>query len=709
MPDPTLGKTINKKYVLRDVLGAGGMGVVYRAAQLDAAGEEVREVAVKMIRRELSEDSRHDIAKRFHKEVRAAAQLRGPNIVSAYDFGTSEDDELYYVMPLVSGPTLRAILDEHAPLPPERAIRIAEQICQALREAHDLPKPVVHRDLKPANVFVERWPEGIWVRVGDFGIAKILGDDTSGVTHSGVSPGTPRYMAPEQCRGDEVDARSDLYALGVILFEMLTGKPPFGGDQLSIMYQHENRPPPSLPEAVPEELRYLVGRLLAKSRDERPSSASQVIEELEAMAATVAQPFRTKPVQSVKAGKAGRLPSTWNRAAGGDKTPARPPGRIRRSSWLRMGLAGLAVSAAGAALLTYGPARQGILDRLFASGQTKKIRDTGSSTALSGIAVLDFHNQKPKDLDNDWMCGALQTAFSTELGKVKSLRVYSRESMEAAAPSGNVTMEVARGLGASKFISGSFAVHGGKIRVDARLVDTATGMQEGAESIEGGLDEFFDLQKQLALRMLTQLPVKVSEVERAAIAKANPSENKSLALDAYKNLLQGEGLGEEEDEPEGAAEPRSGPTSSRRPSLLELFGVGVALAAEDPNAAPRGPGDARASNPREEVELTLENYRRALEGGDLDSIGKARGKLSDSQRDGLKKYFENAEKLQVKFSAVEIEEIDPSRFRVSYVRHDKFADRRTGETVSLEVRMENAVIRKGEQWIVASKKALAKP
>ena len=256
------------------------MGVVYRAVQLDARGEEVRDVAVKMVLPELMADSGLIYSKRFLRKVRAAAQLRGPNSVTVHDFGQSEAGYLYYVMEWVHGPTLKEILRRVCSLPTDQAVAIGTQICEALHEAHRLAQPIVHRDLKPANVFVERWPDGLWVKVDDFGIAKVVGEDASGLTQTGASPGTPRYMAPEQCLGTAVDGRSDLYALGVVLYETLTGRTPFSGEPMSVMYQHQHTPPPPLPATVPEALCRLIERLLAKSPDERPRDASLVREEL---------------------------------------------------------------------------------------------------------------------------------------------------------------------------------------------------------------------------------------------------------------------------------------------------------------------------------------------------------------------------------------------------------------------------------------------
>lgn len=163
-------------------------------------------------------------------------------------------------------------------------MRIASQLCEALAEAHSLPAPVVHRDLKPPNIFVEQRQGQDWVKIGDFGIAKVLSEHTVGLTQVGQSsPGTS-YMAPEQWRGTGEDGRTDLYALGIIMYEMLTGRPPFASSTVeALMHQHLSVPPPPLPTTIPANLRALVEYLLAKAPQDRPDSAAQIYDALAAI------------------------------------------------------------------------------------------------------------------------------------------------------------------------------------------------------------------------------------------------------------------------------------------------------------------------------------------------------------------------------------------------------------------------------------------
>ena len=266
------------------------MGEVYRAEQLDTEGQALRDVALKMIRPEHVSDA--NFASRFSREVRVATRLRSPHTVTVYDVGQGEDGQLFFSMELIEGPTLRELLNTHGSLPLERAVPIVQQICLALSEAHGLAEPIIHRDLKPANIFVEQQHGHDWVKVGDFGIAKVLSEHTSGLTQTGMSPGTPRYMAPEQWRGKALDGRADLYAVGIMLYELLLGQPPFGvdGDPTSLMYKHLEEVPPALPAMVPVGIRGVVEQLLAKEPAERLPDALSVSAALESSLAALQQP-----------------------------------------------------------------------------------------------------------------------------------------------------------------------------------------------------------------------------------------------------------------------------------------------------------------------------------------------------------------------------------------------------------------------------------
>jgi serine/threonine-protein kinase len=283
--------TIAGKYRLLSVLGEGGMGVVYRAEQLDATGAPMREVALKMLRAEVLKDP--EFSKRFMREARVAARINSPNSVMLFESATTDDGQLFYSMELVNGPTLADVLQKSPTLPLERALRIVCQICEVLAIAHNLPEPVVHRDLKPENIFLEQdWGGEERIKVGDFGIAKLLSQQQSQLTTSDISPGTPWYMAPEQWKSEPVDGRADLYALGVIAYEMLAGSPPFSSKEgpLGLMYQHLHAAPPPLPDSVPPDVQQAIHQLLAKTPAERPGDPIAVRRAFQAALVRLAQP-----------------------------------------------------------------------------------------------------------------------------------------------------------------------------------------------------------------------------------------------------------------------------------------------------------------------------------------------------------------------------------------------------------------------------------
>jgi serine/threonine-protein kinase len=217
--------------------------------------------------------------KRFEREARATADLLHPNTVRVFDYGATEDGLLYYVMELLEGETLGEHVDRLGPLPPARAVHIMGQAARALAEAHE--RGIVHRDVKPDNIFLTSLGgEHDFVKVIDFGIAKITSDTEAGMTGTGFLLGTPLYMSPEVLGGEQADARSDVYALGAVLYFLLCGKPPFDGDSpSSVILGHLSRTPlsPSIYLRTPlsEELEEIVMRALRKDPKERYTSATE--------------------------------------------------------------------------------------------------------------------------------------------------------------------------------------------------------------------------------------------------------------------------------------------------------------------------------------------------------------------------------------------------------------------------------------------------
>jgi serine/threonine-protein kinase len=317
-PDPYIGQTIRGVYFVQQRIGAGGMGVVYKATHvtLDVP------VALKILKKALLADA--SVVQRFHREARAASRLRHPNVIGVTDFGQTDDGALFMAMEHVAGKSLARAIAEESPLSEARVVRIGSQILSALEEAH--ANQILHRDLKPENVMLEsRREEPDLVKVLDFGIAKIQmpGEGQSTLTQAGLVCGTPGYMSPEQWSGEQLDARSDLYAVGVILYEMLTGKTPFDvTTPMELLRKHLTERPvaPSLrrpDRPMSLDLELLVMRALSVNREERPSSAAEM------RGALLACELLPEAAEEAPAGP----PKTVFL-----ETPASPPGASARST-----------------------------------------------------------------------------------------------------------------------------------------------------------------------------------------------------------------------------------------------------------------------------------------------------------------------------------------------------------------------------------------
>ncbi len=280
--DALIGSEIAGRFTISAKIGEGGMGAVYKARQ---RGMD-RDVAIKVL---LGNVARNEVVvKRFHLEALAVSKLKHPNTIQIFDFGETAEGRLYIAMEFLDGVSLHEVLKRDRVLSVRRALNVAGQMAKSLREAH--AKGIVHRDLKPDNIFLcTVGEETDFVKVLDFGVAKLRDDDKErgqDLTKTGTIFGTPKYMSPEQARAGTIDPRSDIYAIGVILFEMLTGRAPFDADSsLGILIKHIQEPVPFFedvqPDLVfPEEVKDLVYRCLAKKPDDRPQSAEALVREL---------------------------------------------------------------------------------------------------------------------------------------------------------------------------------------------------------------------------------------------------------------------------------------------------------------------------------------------------------------------------------------------------------------------------------------------
>ncbi|HEX8653336.1 MAG TPA: serine/threonine-protein kinase [Pyrinomonadaceae bacterium] len=378
-------------------IGTGGMGTVYRATHL---GLE-RPVAVKIIKPEFAAD--RDVTERFMREARTMARLRHPHAAMIFDAGNLPDGRHFIVMEFVEGATLSEALAREGRFTPERAVQIASDICDVLMEAHQLG--IIHRDLKPSNIMLNE--RGVCVL--DFGVAKVLAtsaDSTSthATTGSGAIVGTPRYMSPEQCLGQKVGVRSDLYSLGVLLYEMLAGRPPFV-DLLpsAVLVKQATAQPPPLPglrRDVPRPLALAVHKMLAKRPEDRPSNAASARTLLER---SLTRPERVAP-------EVEPLASTIQAV------------NSRRSIAFRVVTPALIIGVLGFGLMVW--ARDRLNEPPTAESQSSPL--LASASALSSRDASSYAAKKPLTLPAPTVEAARRVADSISRGPIGDVRVVRK-------------------------------------------------------------------------------------------------------------------------------------------------------------------------------------------------------------------------------------------------------------------------------------------
>jgi serine/threonine-protein kinase len=297
MQDPLVGTTLTGKYQILSVVGHGGMGVVYKARDelMD------RLVAIKMLKAQLISDSMS--VKRFHQEGKAASRINHPHVITVHEFGISPSGQPFIVMDFLEGISLAQVIKDDGQVSVERTVKILIQACDALSHAHR--HGVVHRDLKPSNiVLVDYDGQKDFVKVVDFGVAKLItgaNQDLQRLTQAGEVCGSPVYMSPEQCQGEELDARSDIYSMGVVIYESLTGQLPFiGQTMVETMSKHITEKAPPFTEArsdlyIPERLESVVFKALSKDPGQRQESMALLKHDLET---SIPRPGRSQVLRS---------------------------------------------------------------------------------------------------------------------------------------------------------------------------------------------------------------------------------------------------------------------------------------------------------------------------------------------------------------------------------------------------------------------------
>jgi eukaryotic-like serine/threonine-protein kinase len=479
-------------YRIVEKIGEGGMGVVYRAHD-DRLN---RDVALKFLPAELlnNENARALLI----REARTASALNHPNICTIYDVG-DQDGQNYIVMEFVKGRSLTEQIPENG-LPADTVIRHGEQIADAMAHAHE--RGVIHRDLKSPNVIITSAGR---VKVLDFGLAKHITPDEislktqslSTLTSEGAIVGTMHYMAPELFRGESADARSDIWALGVILYEMVNGKRPFRGKtsyELSSVILHED--PPRLADNVPLGLRAVTEHCLAKDPQQRYQHASEVRAALEALRTNSAM----IPASAIQ-----RVPA-----------PHRP--RVAR------------------ALLIW----SAVLAVLLITALTWKLvgikwrpSPAVNAASIHSLAVLPLENLTG-DPKQDYFADGMGDSLITELSQIKKLRVISRTSVMQYKDKHESPAQIAQELGVDALVEGSVLRSGDRVRISAELVQPQTGQNLWAKSYERPVTDILALQSDVARDIVMQIQIQLTQPEQERLAKT-----RTVVTAAYDAYLQG--------------------------------------------------------------------------------------------------------------------------------------------------------------------------
>jgi serine/threonine protein kinase/tetratricopeptide (TPR) repeat protein len=481
------GRVFAERYEVIEELGEGGMGIVYKV--FDRKIEE--NVALKVLAPEIAGDEK--TIERFRNELKLARKVSHRNVCRMYDLSESEKTQ-FITMEFVPGENLKSLIKRIGQLSKTKAISIAKQVCEGLMEAHRLG--VLHRDLKPQNIMVDSDGNA---RIMDFGIARSI--RTKSITETGMIIGTPEYMSPEQVEGVGVDHRSDLYSLGVIIFEMITGQVPFRGETpLSVILKHKTEPAPDprkYDDQIPLEISQMILKCMAKEKSRRYQTVEALLVDLVDIqkGITTLQEAGTRKIRK------------W-------------PGRIKDRKTILTTVLSLLVIAVLVMVLFFYP------------GVFK-----GEQKSFNSIAVLPLKNLSGISTQ-EYISDGMTEALISNLAQIEALeRVISSTSVMQYKETTKPLPEIARELGVDAVVEGAVMVSGQRIRVNVQLIEARTDRNIWSNSYERDLRDILHLQSELARAIAREIKIAVTPAEQARLSLTRP-----VNPEAYQLVLRARSL-----------------------------------------------------------------------------------------------------------------------------------------------------------------------
>ena len=484
----TTGSTFAGRYQIIEELGKGGMGSVYKV--LDKETKE--KIALKLIKPEIASDKK--TIERFRNELTTARKIVQKNVCRMYDLN-KEKDKYYITMEFVSGGDLKKLIRRTKLLPVGTAISIAKQICEGLEEAHSLG--IVHRDIKPNNIMID---DNGNARIMDFGIARTVKE--KGITGAGVMIGTPEYMSPEQVEAKDVDQRSDLYSLGIILYEMLTGRLPFEAETpFAVGVKHKSGIPKSPQEynsQISDDLNRVILRCLEKGKEDRYQDAGEVRSELE----------------KVEQG----LPTT-DRVAPRKKTITSREITVKFSMRKVFVPASIILACMVVGLMIWSP--------------WKQKEPTPISSEIPSIAVLPFVDLSPQK-DQRALCDGIPESIIMALSRVENIHAPASTSSFSFRGNEGDLKNIGEKLKVKTLLTGSLQISENTVRIRSQLINIADNSVIWNEQYDRELEDIFVIQDEITLKVIEMLKVKLLGEEKEAIVKRH-TEN----IEAYNLYLRG--------------------------------------------------------------------------------------------------------------------------------------------------------------------------